>query len=580
MDQKIAERYQAWCDSPVVDAQNKEKLLAMAGDERAIVEAFYQDLAFGTAGLRGILGPGTNRMNLYTVGKATQGLSNYIVKQGISAKNKGVVIAYDSRIMSEEFARHSASILAANGIRVYLFDALRPTPELSFAIRHLKTISGIVITASHNPAQYNGYKAYGADGAQLANEEADAVLAEINALDIFHDVKTMPFEQAVAEGMIKMIGREVDEAYLACVMEQSVASEEILRSASDLKIVYTPLHGAGNKLVLEVLDRIGFHSVVPVVEQQVPDGRFPTVKSPNPEDKACFALAIELARKEGAELILGTDPDGDRLGVLILDHDGEYLALNGNQVGVLLLNYVLCQRQEQGRMPKNPFAVKTIVTTELARRVAEYYHVEIVDVLTGFKYIGDQIKDSEETGLRQFVFGFEESYGYLSGTYARDKDSVVASMLTAEMTAWYRSRNMSLRDGLEEIYGRHGYYLDALTSIVREGKQGAEEIRAMMERFRTLLPSQMNGAEVVAVRDYQASTRTVLVEGKVETIHLPKSNVIYVELADGSYFIVRPSGTEPKIKIYFAVCEASQEAAQEHINHLQKAVLSFVGQEA
>lgn len=580
MEQRIAEKYQAWCEYPLMDEENREKLRAMAGDEQAIIEAFYQDLAFGTAGLRGILGPGTNRMNLYTVGKATQGLSNYIVKQGEKAMQSGVVIAYDSRIMSEEFARHSASILAANGIHVYLFDALRPTPELSFAIRHLKTTSGIVITASHNPAQYNGYKAYGADGAQLANEEADAVLAEINALDIFRDVKTTDFEQATKDGKIEIIGRAVDEAYLSCVMEQSVATEETLRCASDLKIVYTPLHGAGNKLVLEVLERIGFHSVSPVVEQQVPDGRFPTVKSPNPEDKACFALAIELARKEGAELILGTDPDGDRLGILILDRDGEYLALNGNQVGVLLLNYVLSQRLEQGRMPQNPFAVKTIVTTELARRVAEHYQVELVDVLTGFKYIGDQIKDSEETGLRQFVFGFEESYGYLSGTYARDKDSVVASMLTAEMTAWYRSRNMSLREGLEEIYARHGYYLDALTSIVREGKQGAEEIRAMMERFRNELPASVDGATVTAIRDYQESTRKVLASGEVETICLPKSNVIYVELSDGSYFIVRPSGTEPKIKIYFAVCEASKDASMKRINSLQKAVLSFVGQEA
>ncbi len=579
MEQKILERYQAWCNAPEMDAENKEKLLAMANDEQAIVEAFYQDLAFGTAGLRGILGAGTNRMNVYTVGKATQGLANYIVKKGDAAMKSGVVIAYDSRIMSAEFARHSAAILAANGIRVYLFDDLRPTPELSFAIRHLKTVSGIVITASHNPAQYNGYKAYGADGAQLANEDADAVLAEINALDIFKDVKTIDFDAAVADGKIRMIGTEVDEAYLACVMEQSVADAEILKSAADLKIVYTPLHGAGNKLVLSVLERIGFRAVSPVVEQQIPDGRFPTVKSPNPEDKACFTLAIDLAKKEGAQLILGTDPDGDRMGILILDRDGEYLPLNGNQVGVLLLNYVLHQRKASGRMPQNPFAVKTIVTTELARRVAEYYNVEIVDVLTGFKYIGDQIKDSEETGLRQFVFGFEESYGYLSGTYARDKDSVVASMLTAEMTAWYRSRNMSLSDGLEEIYARHGYYLDALTSIVREGKEGAEEIRGMMENFRNALPASFDGIEVAAVRDYQASTRTVLKDGSAEPIHLPKSNVIYVELADGSYFVVRPSGTEPKIKIYFAAKEQNAASAEEKISGLRKAVLNFVGQE-
>ena len=577
MEQKIYERYQAWCNAPEMDAENKKNLLAMADDEKAIVEAFYQDLAFGTAGLRGILGAGTNRMNIYTVGKATQGLANYIVKKGTAAMKSGVVIAYDSRIMSAEFARHSASILAANGIHVYLFDALRPTPELSFAIRHLKTVSGIVITASHNPAQYNGYKAYGADGAQLANEDADIVLAEINALDIFKDVKTVDFDAAVADGRIQMIGAEVDEAYLSCVMEQSVADAEILKSAADLKIVYTPLHGAGNKLVLSVLDRIGFKAVSPVAEQQTPDGRFPTVKSPNPEDKACFTLAIELAKKEGAELIIGTDPDGDRMGILILDSDGEYLPLNGNQVGVLLLNYVLSQRKATGRMPEHPVAVKTIVTTELARRVAEFYNVDIVDVLTGFKYIGDQIKDSEETGLRQFVFGFEESYGYLSGTYARDKDSVVASMLTAEMTAWYRSRNMSLRDGLEEIYARHGYYLDALTSIVREGKEGAEEIRGMMENFRNALPESFDGIAVAAVRDYQASTRTVLKDGSTESIQLPKSNVIYVELADGSYFVVRPSGTEPKIKLYFAAKEKNAAAAETKINGLRKAVLDFVG---
>lgn len=546
MDYK--KEYQRWLDN--ADAETVAELNGIKDDEKEIEERFYKTLEFGTAGLRGIIGAGANRMNSYVVGQATQGLANQLIKTNPAGTELSVAIAYDSRIKSDEFARTSAAILAANGIKVYLFEELKPVPELSFTVRYKKATAGIVITASHNPAKYNGYKVYGADGAQLNPELAAVVLEEIEKTDIFTGVKTCDFDKAVAEGTIVMIGDEVEEAYLDCVQAQCINPELVREKGDTLKFVYTPFHGTGNKPVRKILKRIGFDNVVVVKEQEMPDGRFPTVKSPNPENKEGFKLAIGYAKECGADLIIGTDPDADRVGIIVKNKEGEYVNFTGNQVGALLSEYILSSLKERGELPKDGYIVKTIVTTNLVKAICAAYGVEMKEVLTGFKFIGEKIKESEQTGVGTYLFGFEESYGYLKGTYARDKDAVVATMLIAEMTLYYREKGITLSEQMENIYKKYGYYVEYVESVVMEGMDGSARISGIMDNLRRNTPQSVAGKKVVAVRDYETSVRTEIESGKTEKILLPKSNVIYLELEDGNNFVVRPSGTEPKIKLY------------------------------
>lgn len=573
MDYK--KEYQRWLDN--ADAETVAELNGIKDDEKEIEERFYKTLEFGTAGLRGIIGAGANRMNSYVVGQATQGLANQLIKTNPAGMELSVAIAYDSRIKSDEFARTSAAILAANGIKVYLFEELKPVPELSFTVRYKKATAGIVITASHNPAKYNGYKVYGADGAQLNPELAAVVLEEIEKTDIFTGVKTCDFDKAVAEGAIVMIGDEVEEAYLDCVQSQCINPELVREKGDTLKFVYTPFHGTGNKPVRKILKRIGFDNVVVVKEQEMPDGRFPTVKSPNPENKEGFKLAIGYAKECGADLIIGTDPDADRVGIIVKNKEGEYVNFTGNQVGALLSEYILSSLKERGELPKDGYIVKTIVTTNLVKAICAAYGVEMKEVLTGFKFIGEKIKESEQTGVGTYLFGFEESYGYLKGTYARDKDAVVATMLIAEMTLYYREKGITLSEQMENIYKKYGYYVEYVESVVMEGMDGSAKISGIMDNLRKNTPQSVAGKKVVAVRDYETSVRTEIGSGKTEKILLPKSNVIYLELEDGNNFVVRPSGTEPKIKLYClmrggnkAEAEALVEAVKADIKNIVK----------
>lgn len=573
MDYK--KEYQRWLDN--ADAETVAELNGIKDDEKEIEERFYKTLEFGTAGLRGIIGAGANRMNSYVVGQATQGLANQLIKTNPAGMELSVAIAYDSRIKSDEFARTSAAILAANGIRVYLFEELKPVPELSFTVRYKKATAGIVITASHNPAKYNGYKVYGADGAQLNPELAAVVLEEIEKTDIFTGVKTCDFDKAVAEGAIVMIGDEVEEAYLDCVQSQCINPELVREKGDTLKFVYTPFHGTGNKPVRKILKRIGFDNVVVVKEQEMPDGRFPTVKSPNPENKEGFKLAIGYAKECGADLIIGTDPDADRVGIIVKNKEGEYVNFTGNQVGALLSEYILSSLKERGELPKDGYIVKTIVTTNLVKAICAAYGVEMKEVLTGFKFIGEKIKESEQTGVGTYLFGFEESYGYLKGTYARDKDAVVATMLIAEMTLYYREKGITLSEQMENIYKKYGYYVEYVESVVMEGMDGSAKISGIMDNLRRNTPQSVAGKKVVAVRDYETSVRAEIGSGKTEKILLPKSNVIYLELEDGNNFVVRPSGTEPKIKLYClmrgenkAEAEALVEAVKADIKNIVK----------
>lgn len=573
MDYK--KEYQRWLDN--ADAETVAELNGIKDDEKEIEERFYKNLEFGTAGLRGIIGAGPNRMNSYVVGQATQGLANQLIKTNPAGTELSVAIAYDSRIKSDKFAKTSAAILAANGIKVYLFEELKPVPELSFTVRYKKATAGIVITASHNPAKYNGYKVYGADGAQLNPELAAVVLEEIEKTDIFTGVKTCDFDKAVAEGTIVMIGDEVEEAYLDCVQAQCINPELVREKGDTLKFVYTPFHGTGNKPVRKILKRIGFDNVVVVKEQEMPDGRFPTVKSPNPENKEGFKLAIGYAKECGADLIIGTDPDADRVGIIVKNKEGEYVNFTGNQVGALLSEYILSSLKERGELPKDGYIVKTIVTTNLVKAICSAYGVEMKEVLTGFKFIGEKIKESEQTGVGTYLFGFEESYGYLKGTYARDKDAVVATMLIAEMTLYYREKGITLSEQMENIYKKYGYYVEYVESVVMEGMDGSAKISGIMDNLRKNTPQSVAGKKVVAVRDYETSVRTELESGKTEEILLPKSNVIYLELEDGNNFVVRPSGTEPKIKLYCLMrgdskteAEALVEAVKADIKNIVK----------
>ena len=565
------EEYQAWCTDPYFDDKTREELKALEGNEAEIEDRFYRQLEFGTGGLRGVIGAGTNRMNIYTVRQATQGLANYIISQ--EGQEKGVAIAYDSRIMSPEFAKEAALCLNANGIRTYLFESLRPTPELSFAVRSLHCIAGIVITASHNPREYNGYKVYWEDGAQITPPHDKNILAEVAKVKSFSQVKTMEEDQARVAGLFQIIGSDFDDLYIAQLKAQSIHPEIIKDAAKDMKIVYTPLHGTGNIPVRRVLRELGFSQVYVVKEQEKPDGKFPTVAYPNPEDENAWKLALDLAKKVDADIVLATDPDADRLGVYAKDSvTGAYVSFTGNMSGMLIAEYILSQRRENKTMPKNPALVETIVTTDMAKAIAKEYDTALVEVLTGFKYIGEQIKFFEETGAHEYVFGLEESYGCLAGTYARDKDACVAVMMLCEVASYYKMQNKTLWDAMIDMYEKYGYYKEGLATVTLKGIDGAEQIQNMMKAFRENPPKELAGYKVMAVRDYKADTRLDLTSGQVESTGLPTSNVLYYELSENAWCCVRPSGTEPKIKFYFGVKGTSLEDAKEKLEALKMAI--------
>ncbi len=575
MEHYIKAAYEKWLSSPVVDEGTKEELRLIEADEDEIKSRFVSYLSFGTAGLRGTMAPGTNRMNVYTVAHATQGLADLIIDCNAAAR--GVAIAHDSRINSRLFAETAASVLIANGIKVFLFDSLRPTPTLSFALRYHKCIAGINITASHNPSEYNGYKAYWEDGAQLPPDHAAAVAASMEKVDIFEDVKRVPFAEAQKSPLLTIIGDETDEAYLACVLDQAVNLDVIEKVADSLKIVYTPLYGAGYKLVPEVISRIGLKHLTPVAEEMVPNGKFPGIKNPNPEFKEAFTRGLEVAKEIGSDLIIATDPDCDRVGVMIKSANGEFINISGNQMGALLLDYIITAYNERGTMPSEPYAVKTIVTTEMASKICAENGITLHNVLTGFKFIGEVIKNSEESGHGTFLLGFEESYGYLKGTYARDKDAVVATMLICEMTAFYAAKGMTLADALDSLYKRYGYYRESTEGISIGGIDGLEKIAAIMKKLRYEYPTSVAGKTVTHVRDYQAGTITELATGKSEPTGLPSSNVMYFELEGGDVIVARPSGTEPKIKMYYLVGDESSEAADAKIEAYKAVISEFCG---
>ena len=552
--------FERWCK--LADSETVAELTAKADDKEWIRYFFQGPLAFGTAGLRGTMNAGTFAMNRYTVAQATQGLADLINREEGNAE-RGVLIGFDSRNNSPEFARITASVLAANGIKVYLYDELRPTPMVSFGLRYLNCIAGVNITASHNPKEYNGYKVYWEDGAQISLEQAIVVSDSINATDIFEGVKTCDYDTAVAEGKITVVGPELDEEYLKNVMAQQVDPKAIERTAEELKVVYTPFHGAGYRLVPEVLKRAGLKYLYPVAEQATPNGDFPTVKSPNPENPEGFALGIELAEKVESDLIVGTDPDADRVGVMARGKDGKFVTITGNQMGALLLDYILTAHTENGTMPPEPFAVKTIVTTELASAICEKFNVKLHNVLTGFKFIGEVIYQSEVSGHGSYILGFEESYGYLKGTYARDKDAVVATLLIIEMASYYRKKNMTLIDALESVFARYGFYVEKTVNVTMAGLDGTERMAALMAKLRADAPKTVGGLDVVAIRDYKEGTITAA-DGTVSPTGLPKSNVLCFDLAGGNTVVVRPSGTEPKIKFYL-LCRGEDEAKAKQI---------------
>ena len=568
MDYKQA--YQRWLSSDKVDEATKQELLALDGNDEEIKFRFISYLAFGTGGLRGTMIAGMNAMNVYTVAHATQGFANLILKEGMA--DRGVVIAHDSRNNSDLFSRVTAEVFAANGIKVYFFDSLRPTPVLSFAIRYLNTIAGVNITASHNPKEYNGYKAYWEDGAQLSLEQADLVSSYINATDIFEGVKRMDFDTAVAEGNIEIVGTVVDDAFIQNVTAQLVDKTAIPSIADDLKVVYTPLHGCGYRLVPEVLRLCGLKHLYTVGEQMVIDGNFPTVKSPNPEYPEALSLGVKLAEKVGSDLVLATDPDADRVGIMVRNSENKFVTITGNQVGALLLDYVLTAYENTNTMPEKPYAVKTIVTTELATKICREHGVDLYNVLTGFKFIGEVIKNHDDIGDGNYLLGFEESYGYLKGTYARDKDSVVASMLIVEMAAYYKAKGMTLYDALVNMFEKYGYFIENTVNVTMPGLDGVEKMKALMNELRKNPPAEIGGKKVVSIRDYLTETITDLITGAVTPTGLPASNVLYFECEGGNVVVVRPSGTEPKIKLYLLVNGACENCCKATLEAFKKTV--------
>lgn len=568
------DNYNYWINSPIFDEATKSELLAL-NDEKEIEDRFYKDLEFGTGGLRGIIGAGTNRMNIYTVGKATQGLANYIIKENHA--HMGVAIAYDSRRMSREFADLAAAVLNGNGIKAYVFESLRPTPELSFSVRYLKCTAGIVITASHNPAEYNGYKVYWQDGAQVTFPRDNEIITEVNNIKDFGEIKKMDNAEGRKQGLYNVIGKEIDEKYMEELMKQSIHPEIIREMADDIRIVYTPLHGTGNIPVRRVLERLGFKQVYVVEEQAVPDGNFPTVSYPNPEDPKAFEMALELANKVKADIVLATDPDADRLGVYALDtKTGEYKSFTGNMSGMLIGEYILSEKKKLGTLPENGALIKTIVTTNMADVIAKAFNVKLIEVLTGFKYIGEQIKLFEENNTYEYIFGLEESYGCLAGTYARDKDACVAVMLLCEVAAWCKKNNMTLVDNMNRIYEKYGYFKEGLHSITLKGIDGVEKIKAIMDKLKGNAPKTIGGFKVFAVRDYNNSVRKDLITGEESKLDLLKSNVVYFELDNDAWCCARPSGTEPKIKFYFGVKGKSQKEADELLEKVKTDLLGEI----
>jgi len=573
MDYK--EVYEQWLSNPYFDDATKEELKNIAEDDNEIKERFYMDLEFGTAGLRGIIGAGTNRMNIYVVRRATQGLANYIAK--VDKKSQGVAIAYDSRHMSPEFAEEAALCLAANGIKAYIFESLRPTPELSFAVRHLGCAAGINVTASHNPPEYNGYKVYWEDGAQITPPHDSGIMGEVKSISDWNTVKTMDKAEAEKAGLFQVIGKEVDDAYMAELKKQVLHMDAIEAEGKNLKIVYTPLHGTGNIPARRILKELGFENVYVVKEQELPDGDFPTVSYPNPEAAEAFELGLKLAKEVDADLVLATDPDADRLGVRVKDKNGEYHDLTGNMSGCLLANYEISQKKAiNGSLPEDGALIKTIVTTNLADAIAKGYGVKLIEVLTGFKFIGQQILGFEQSGKGSYLFGFEESYGCLIGTYARDKDAIVATMALCEAAAYYKTQGKTLWDAMIEMYEQFGYYKDAIQSVTMKGIEGLQKIQEIMNSLRQNPPAEFAGHKVTAVRDYKADTITDVATGAVKPTGLPNSNVLYYELTDDAWVCVRPSGTEPKVKFYYGVKGTSLEDADKKSETMGKAVLDMV----
>ena len=566
------EVYEQWLANPYFDDATKEELKNIAEEENEIKERFYMDLEFGTAGLRGIIGAGTNRMNIYVVRRATQGLANYIAKVG--KQSQGVAIAYDSRHMSPEFAQEAALCLAANGIKAYIFESLRPTPELSFAVRHLGCVAGINITASHNPPEYNGYKVYWEDGAQITPPHDTGIMGEVKAISDWNTVKTMDKAQAEKAGLYEVIGQKIDDAYMEELKKQVIHQDAIEAEGKNLKIVYTPLHGTGNIPARRILKELGFENVYVVKEQELPDGAFPTVSYPNPEAAEAFELGLKLAKEVDADLVLATDPDADRLGVRVKDKNGEYHDLTGNMSGCLLANYEIGQRRAvNGSLPEDGALIKTIVTSNLADAIAKGYGVDLIEVLTGFKFIGQQILGFENSGKGTYLFGFEESYGCLIGTYARDKDAIVATMALCEAAAYYKTQGKTLWDAMIEMYDQYGYYKDDIKSITLKGIEGLQKIQEIMDTLRKNPPAEFAGHKVVSARDYKKDTITDLATGEVKPTGLPNSNVLYYELSDGAWCCVRPSGTEPKIKFYFGVKGDSLESSKEQLQELEDALM-------
>ncbi|MFV5317252.1 phospho-sugar mutase [Priestia megaterium] len=565
-----------WLTFNALDAELKEELLIMKEDDKQAEDAFYKNLEFGTGGMRGELGPGTNRLNVYMVRKATEGLACYIEESGEHAKKKGVVVAYDSRHKSPEFALEVAKVLGQHGIKTYVFDELRPTPELSYAVRYLNAFAGIVITASHNPPEYNGYKVYGEDGGQLPPAAADKIISHMNRVENELYISVKGEQELLAEGLLTYIGAEVDAAYTEALQTIQLNRELVGQVGNELKIVFTPLHGSGNKPVREGLKAFGFTNVTVVKEQELPDANFSTVQSPNPEEHAAFELAIQYGKEIDADLLMATDPDADRLGVAVKDSTGEYVVLTGNQLGALMLHYLLTQKKEQGILPQNGAVVKTIVTSEIGRAIASRFGLKTFDTLTGFKFIGEKINEFEQSGDYQFQFGYEESYGYLIGDFVRDKDAVQSAVFAAEVAAYYKAQGKSLYEGLLDIFSEYGYYKESLSSITLKGKDGAEQIKKLVDEFRLNPVSELGGMAVTCIEDYQLGERMHVKEGAVESIPFPVSNVLKYYFEDGTWFTIRPSGTEPKAKFYFGVKKESLNQSKKHLIKIEQLVMERV----
>ena len=569
------EEYKKWCESPEFDEETKKELLAIKNDEKEIEDRFYKELEFGTAGLRGVIGAGTNRMNQYTVGKATQGLANYILEQG--TQDKGVAISYDSRKMSKEFSMQTALILCANGIKTYLFESLRPVPELSFAIRELKCTAGIMITASHNPPKYNGYKVYWDDGAQIVSPRDKDIIAKVRAVESFSEIKQMSEEEAKNKGLLNFVGKEMDDLYIEKLKSLILNPEIVKEQGKKLKVVYTPLHGTGNMVAERLLKEIGIENLYVVPEQKEPDGNFPTVDYPNPEDPKAFKLALELAKKVDADVVLATDPDADRLGIFAKDSKtGEYKNYTGNMSALLIAEYRISQMKEKGILPKNGMMITTIVSSNLTKAIGEYYGLEVIEVLTGFKNIGAVMRKAEENKDKEYVFGFEESYGCLIGDYARDKDGIAAVMALCEAACYYQSKGMTLWDQMIAIYEKYGYYKETQVSIVREGAEGAEEIKQMMTNTRNKDIEKIGDYKVLTFKDIEKDYVKNMITGEESKSGLPKSNVLYYELEDNNWCCIRPSGTEPKIKLYMGVKGKTDEEATRKLEDLKQAMLNVV----